>query len=177
MVVICSIGRELTLQRRETTVHDQLEIAQLALGEDDGREGLGLDGELVVAGSIAGNQVLEDTTVRNVGHDVIWRNEKEGGIGKWRKDQNEKGLLDLARGILYNGKKKQKRWDEKRGRGRGRGKVEARSGTRLEIQLKKKNTGQPRPESGTLSTTAPERLPRIPPPLLLRVRSMTTVCT
>ena len=104
MVTKGSLRRDLTLQRRETTVHDQLEIAQLALGEDDGGEGLGLNGELVVAGSIAGNQVLEDTTVRNVGHDVIWRNEREEGIGKWRKDQNEKGLLDLARGILYNGK-------------------------------------------------------------------------
>jgi hypothetical protein len=61
---------QLTLQRRETTVHDQLEIAQLALGEDDGGESLSLGGEFVVTGSIAGEQVLEDTTVRSVGHDV-----------------------------------------------------------------------------------------------------------
>lgn len=109
-----SMGRELTLQGREATVHDQLEITQLALGEDNGGEGLRLDGELVVAGSITGNQVLEDTTVRSVGHDVIWRNEKEGGIGKLRKDQNKKGLLELARGILYNGKREQKRWEEEK---------------------------------------------------------------
>jgi hypothetical protein len=68
---------QLTLERRETTVHDQLEIAELALSKDDGGEGLGLGGELVVAGSIASEQVLQDTTVRSVGHDVIWK--MEGG--------------------------------------------------------------------------------------------------
>lgn len=57
-----------TLKRRETTVHDQLEITQLALREHDGGEGLGLSGELSLAGSIAGKQVLEDTTVGSVGH-------------------------------------------------------------------------------------------------------------
>lgn len=58
----------LTLQRRETSVHDQLEIAQLALGERHSGESLGLSGELNLAGSIAGEKVLEDTTVRGVGH-------------------------------------------------------------------------------------------------------------
>jgi hypothetical protein len=61
----------LTFEGRETTVEDQLEIAELALGEDDGRKGLGLGGELIVAGSIAREQVLEDAAVRWVGHYVV----------------------------------------------------------------------------------------------------------
>jgi hypothetical protein len=59
-----------TLKRRETTVHDQLQITQLALLEHDSGEGLGLSGELSLAGSIAGEKVLEDTTVGCVGHCV-----------------------------------------------------------------------------------------------------------
>lgn len=58
----------LTLQRRETSVHDQFEITQLALSEGHSGERLGLSGELGLAGSIAGEKVLEDTTVRGVGH-------------------------------------------------------------------------------------------------------------
>jgi hypothetical protein len=46
---------ELTLQRRETTVHDQLEITQLALREHNSGESLGLSDELLLARSIAGN--------------------------------------------------------------------------------------------------------------------------
>lgn len=58
-----NVGRRcrLTLQRREATVEDQLEIAKLPLGEDDGGEALGLVGELLAAGSIAGDKVLEET--------------------------------------------------------------------------------------------------------------------
>lgn len=51
-----------TLQRGEATVDDELEIAELALVQDDSGEGLGLSGELVAAGSIAGNEILQDTT-------------------------------------------------------------------------------------------------------------------
>jgi hypothetical protein len=50
-----------TLQRREATVDDQLEIAKLALVQDNGRELLGLCEEFIAAGSIAGNEILEDT--------------------------------------------------------------------------------------------------------------------
>ena len=50
------------LQGRETTVHYQLQIAELALVEDDGRELLCLSSELGTLRSIAGDQVLEDTT-------------------------------------------------------------------------------------------------------------------
>lgn len=58
-----------TFQRREATVHDQLKIAKLPLGESDGRERIGLRGELFVTRSIAGDQVLEDTAVGWIGHD------------------------------------------------------------------------------------------------------------
>lgn len=58
----------LTLERGETTVHNQLQIAQLALREYNGGEGFSLGNELFLAGSIAGQQVLEDTTVGRVGH-------------------------------------------------------------------------------------------------------------
>lgn len=57
-----------TLKRTEATIHDQFEIAQLALREGNGGEGCGLGLELVVAGSIAGDEVLQDTTVGRVGH-------------------------------------------------------------------------------------------------------------
>lgn len=60
-----------TLKRGETTVHDQLEITQLALREYDRGESLSLGDELILAGSIAGQQILEDTTVRRVGHGEI----------------------------------------------------------------------------------------------------------
>lgn len=79
-----------TLKRRETTVHDQLEIAQLALSKDDSREGLGLGGELLLAGSIAGEQVLEDTTVGSVGHGVKMRR-KRGWGGNGGKEEGEMG--------------------------------------------------------------------------------------
>lgn len=61
-------GQSLTLERTEATVHDQLEITQLALSQKHGGEGLGLSSELVMAGGIAGEEVLEDTTVGRVGH-------------------------------------------------------------------------------------------------------------
>lgn len=51
-----------TLQRGEATVDDELEIAKLALVQDDGRELLGLRGQLVAARGIASDEVLEDTT-------------------------------------------------------------------------------------------------------------------
>jgi hypothetical protein len=51
-----------TLERGEATVDNQLKIAKLALVEDDGGELLGLGGELIAARSIAGNQILKDTT-------------------------------------------------------------------------------------------------------------------
>lgn len=85
----------LTLQRRETTVHDEFQIAQLALSQNNSREGLGLSAELLLAGSIAGKQVLEDTTVRSVGHCVrvykgTKKKEKERVEGNERKQRRER---------------------------------------------------------------------------------------
>lgn len=61
-------GIQCTLERTEATVHDQLEIAKVTLGQDDSREGLGLCDELVMARSIASDEVLEDTTVGGISH-------------------------------------------------------------------------------------------------------------
>jgi hypothetical protein len=66
-----------TLKRGEATVDDQLEIAKLALVEDDGGELLGLGGELIAARSIAGNQILKDTTWNVVVSLVISKKETE----------------------------------------------------------------------------------------------------
>lgn len=57
-----------TLERREATVKDQLEIAKVTLSQDDGGQLLGLGEKLGLAGQIAGEKVLEDTTVGSVGH-------------------------------------------------------------------------------------------------------------
>jgi hypothetical protein len=51
---------ERTLKRREASVQDQLQIAQLPLSEDDGRQALSLCEKFLAAGGIARNQVLED---------------------------------------------------------------------------------------------------------------------
>lgn len=85
-----------TLQRTEATVHNQFEIAELALGEDGGRERLGLSGQLVVDGSIAGEEVLEDTAVGRIGHIEGYTNiqiEIEGREevgGRRRRDEEER---------------------------------------------------------------------------------------
>ena len=57
------------LQRGEATVDDEFEIAKLTLGEDELGERVGFLTKLSSNGSIANEQVLEDTTVRSVGHD------------------------------------------------------------------------------------------------------------
>lgn len=58
----------LTLKRTEASVHDQLQIAELALRQGDSGQLLGLGDELVMARSIAGEKVLEDASVGWVGH-------------------------------------------------------------------------------------------------------------
>lgn len=57
-----------TIERRETAVEDELQIAEVALGEGESGKGLGLGGELVLARGVAGEKVLEDTSVRGEGH-------------------------------------------------------------------------------------------------------------
>jgi hypothetical protein len=61
----------LTFKWRKATVEDQLEIAKLALGQDESSERLGLCCELIVARGIAGEQVLEDTSVGGIRH-FVW---------------------------------------------------------------------------------------------------------
>jgi len=53
---------QLTLERGEASVEDQLEITKLTLIEDNGRQLLGLFDELLAARSITSNKILEDTT-------------------------------------------------------------------------------------------------------------------
>ncbi len=57
-----------TFKRRETAIEDQLEIAELALAEEQRRQSLSLGGKLGMAGQIAGDQVLEDAAVGRVRH-------------------------------------------------------------------------------------------------------------
>lgn len=67
------------LEGGETTIDDEFEIAELALGEDEFGESVCLLGELSGDGSIANKQVLQDTTVRSVGHFGTER----GGLRLW----------------------------------------------------------------------------------------------
>lgn len=69
-----------TLQRTETTVHNQFEITKLTFGEDNGRQLLGLHLQLVVAWSITGEQVLENTTMRRIGHFVYVKRKDTGNF-------------------------------------------------------------------------------------------------
>jgi hypothetical protein len=60
--------QKLTFKRTETAVHNQLQIAQLALCEINSWQGGSFGLELVMTRGIAGHQVLEDTTVGRVCH-------------------------------------------------------------------------------------------------------------
>lgn len=62
-----------TFKGREATVEDELKIAKLALGQHDGCQCLGLSGELGMARSVAGDQVLQDATMGRVRHCVCGR--------------------------------------------------------------------------------------------------------
>jgi len=53
---------QLTLERGEASVEDQLEITKLTLIENNGRQLLGFFNELLATRSIASDEVLEDTT-------------------------------------------------------------------------------------------------------------------
>ena len=52
----------LTLERRETSVKNELEITKLTLIEDNGGQSLGLINELLATRGIASDEVLQDTT-------------------------------------------------------------------------------------------------------------------
>lgn len=62
-------GGERTLKRRETAIEQQLEIAEVPLGEGQRGEGVGLGGELGLAGSVAGEEVFENPAVGLERHD------------------------------------------------------------------------------------------------------------
>lgn len=86
----------LTFNGREATVEDQLKIAEVTLSEDEGGELLGLGLELGLARQIAGEEVLEDTTVRSVGHcDVMCgrgvSGEEEKGDESFRNRVEDQG--------------------------------------------------------------------------------------
>lgn len=59
---------EHTLQRTETAIENQLQVAKLTLRQVNGRQCLCLSDELLTAGGIAGEKVLEDATMRRIGH-------------------------------------------------------------------------------------------------------------
>jgi Fe2+ transport system protein FeoA len=56
---------------RETTVKDKLKIAKVSLAECEGRKLLSLGLELGLARQVTGEEVLEDTTMRSVGHYAV----------------------------------------------------------------------------------------------------------
>jgi hypothetical protein len=61
-------GSGRTFKRRETAIEQQLEIAELALAEEESLEGLGFRGKLGLARQIPRDQVLEHAAVGSVGH-------------------------------------------------------------------------------------------------------------
>ena len=57
-----------SFERREPPGNDKLEIAELAISQDDRCESGRLAEELLVNRLVADNEVLEDTAVGSVGH-------------------------------------------------------------------------------------------------------------
>lgn len=57
-----------TLKRREAAIEDQLEVAEVTLCQDDGRQLLRLVEELGMARQVASKEVLEDAAVGGVCH-------------------------------------------------------------------------------------------------------------
>lgn len=64
------MGDGRTFEGREAAGDEQFEIAQLALGEEQRGERLGLGRELRLARQVACQEVLEDAAVGSVGHCV-----------------------------------------------------------------------------------------------------------
>jgi hypothetical protein len=73
-----------TLERGEAAVKDELEIAQVALGQGEGGELVGLGQELGVTRSVTDEEVLEDAAVGRVGH-CEGGGAREGGGGVSRR--------------------------------------------------------------------------------------------
>jgi hypothetical protein len=64
--LVISLSHE-SLQRRETTVEDELEVTKLTLRQANVGERVGLLEESIVQGKVANVKVLEDSAVRCVG--------------------------------------------------------------------------------------------------------------
>jgi hypothetical protein len=60
-----------TFEGRETTVKDQLKIAKVSLAECKSRELLGLGLKLGLTRKVTSEEVLQDTTMRSVGHCIV----------------------------------------------------------------------------------------------------------
>ncbi len=92
------------LERGEAAVDDELEIAELTLGEHELGERVRLGAQLRRDGSIAHEQILEHTTVRSVGHiDYMKRGmEGEDGRGKCEGggDESAQGKRAGGQGVL-----------------------------------------------------------------------------
>jgi hypothetical protein len=59
-----------TFKRREASGDDQLEIAKLAVGENNGLDRIGLLEKLLMNGLVADDEIFKNSTVRAVGHVV-----------------------------------------------------------------------------------------------------------
>jgi hypothetical protein len=81
----------LTLQRTKASINDQFEIAQLALSEDDSGQLLCFGDELVMAGSITGQEIFQKATMGVIGHYcrskkvLVWEIERERERERERK--------------------------------------------------------------------------------------------
>lgn len=73
------------LERRETTAKEQLQVAKLTLSKNVSRQGLSLGEQFVVTRGIAGDEVLEDTSVGWVRHGGVFGGVRGGEIGGWLK--------------------------------------------------------------------------------------------
>jgi hypothetical protein len=93
------VSAALTFNGREATVEDQLKIAKVTLSEDEGGKLLGLGLELGLARQIAGEEVLEDTTVRSVGHCDVMCDQGVSG-----EEEKELKLQEPSRGSRFKKK-------------------------------------------------------------------------
>lgn len=77
-------GAPCTFKRGKAAVENQLEVAKVALRQDDGGQRLGFRGKLGLARKVAGKEVLEDAAVGSVGHGEF-RGRGSTVDGRWLK--------------------------------------------------------------------------------------------
>ena len=61
-----------TFEGRETAIEDQLEIAELPVGQGDGRKLLGLSRKLGLSREVSRQEILQLAAMRRVCHDVVF---------------------------------------------------------------------------------------------------------